>query len=561
MLVLALALAATAFGFWQERQLYQRDQITRWQEGISQVMPRLNPLLEQPFANLQSQARLAFRRDGFTMVGWTNFLEASEWQQRIPGLLDLGYAEYFDSHFTVKYVASRTSPAMWSTDLTLDTNPVVRAALQKTADAGYGIGSREILRGTNHVVVALFSFPIRDQKPSAWPPDNRANLRGVLFLTLDQQAYFAALQPQLKKLPLELRLLRENEPSPPRTETRRVMGFTGATGEWRFLVTKDAAQAFSVLGPWVVLIGGVTLSLLLYRLFATQTRLRLAAELAREEVLAREAEITGLNRELEQKIRDRTAELHQALAEERELNRLKSNFIAMVNHEIRTPLALILGSAEILARYLDRLKPDKRAEHLQTITQSVDRMSGLLEDVLLFSKAEAGRMEFRPEPLDLREFCIQLADEMRSATHRRCPIVLTLAVVGPARADKALLRHILSNLITNAVKYSPAGTPVEFAVRSDAGNAIFTVSDRGVGIPEADQKRLFSPFFRGKNVATMPGTGLGLIIVKHCTEHHGGQLNLESREGHGTTVTIRLPLFSPAHTEFIQRISPPPPNS
>jgi signal transduction histidine kinase len=307
-----------------------------------------------------------------------------------------------------------------------------------------------------------------------------------------------------------------------------------------------------------VLVVGLFLSGLFSWWCYRQACLRLAAESAREEVLVREAEITRFNRELEQTIRERTNELHQSLAEERELNRLKSNFVAMVNHEIRTPLALILGSAEILTRYLDRLQPDKRAEHLQTITQSVDRMSGLLEDVLLFSKAEAGRMEFRPEPIDLREFCFQLADEMRSATHRRCPIVLTVAEIGAARADKTLLRHILSNLITNAVKYSPAGTPVEFSVRSEAGEAVFTITDQGVGIPEADQKRLFSPFFRGKNVATMPGTGLGLVIVKHCTEHHGGKLQLTSTEGRGTTVTIRLPLFSPAHTEFIRRLSPNP---
>jgi len=558
LLVLLLALAATGFGFWQAWELVRSEQRIRWQEGLGQFSPLMQALVGQRFETLHDQAKTAFRRDGFTTTGWTNFLAAAEWRQRIPGVVDLGYAEYADGHFTVRYVVSQTGPAPWMAGRPLDQAPVVRAALQETADKGYGIGSREFARGTNRVVMGLLSIPFQDKFPSPSPATNRANLAGVVFLTLDQPALFASLRSQLKNLPFTLQLLSENEPAPLRTATRRVFSSTGDTGQWRFVATMGATPVTSAFGPWGVLVVGLFLSGLFSWWFYRQACLRRVAEVAREEVLAREAEITRFNHELEQTIRTRTAELHQALAEERELNRLKSNFIAMVNHEIRTPLALILGSAEILARYLDRLSPEKRTEHLQTITQSVDRMSGLLEDVLLFSKAEAGRMEFRPEPMDLREFCSQLADEMRSATHRRCPIVLTVAEIGPARADKTLLRHILSNLITNAVKYSPAGTPVEVSVRSEAGEAIITVTDQGVGIPEADQKRLFSPFFRGKNVATLPGTGLGLVIVKHCTEQHGGQLQLTSVEGRGTTVTIRLPLFSPAHTEFIQRLSPNP---
>jgi signal transduction histidine kinase len=186
-------------------------------------------------------------------------------------------------------------------------------------------------------------------------------------------------------------------------------------------------------------------------------------------------------------------------------------------------------------------------------------MSGLLEDVLLFSKAEAGRMEFNPVALDLKKFCAQLVDEALSATSRRCPIELSLAEISePARGDEGLLRHIFSNLIANAAKYSPPGTPVNFSVSRDGGDAIFIVQDRGLGIPEDDRKRLFTPFYRGKNVATIQGTGLGLVIVKHCVERHGGMIQIESAENCGTTVSVRLPLFSPAHTEFIKRISEKP---
>jgi signal transduction histidine kinase len=219
-------------------------------------------------------------------------------------------------------------------------------------------------------------------------------------------------------------------------------------------------------------------------------------------------------------------------------------------------LEVILSSAEILLRYLDRLSPEKRVKHLVTIRAEVQRMSSLMRDVLLFSRAEAGRMEFHPAPLDLKSLCTQLVDEIQSATGRRCPIQLQVAEsMESARADENLLRHTFANLLNNAVKYSPAGTRVSFLVSRDDGTAIFVVQDSGMGIPEEDCQRLFTPFHRGKNVATIQGTGLGLVIVKHCVERHGGTIEIQSRPTAGTTITVRLPLFSPALTEFVQRLS------
>jgi signal transduction histidine kinase len=137
-----------------------------------------------------------------------------------------------------------------------------------------------------------------------------------------------------------------------------------------------------------------------------------------------------------------------------------------------------------------------------------------------------------------------MVDEVLSATNSRCPIELSLAAVPPeAKADESLLGHTLTNLLSNAVKYSEPGALVRFEVERDGDDAICTVRDRGIGIAEQDQFNLFQAFHRGGNVGTRPGTGLGLLMVKRCVELHRGQVNLVSKLGEGTTVTVRLPVF------------------
>src|SRR5262249_43037969 len=146
-----------------------------------------------------------------------------------------------------------------------------------------------------------------------------------------------------------------------------------------------------------------------------------------------------------------------------------------------------------------------------------------MEEVLLLSRVDAGKMTCRPGPLDLAVFCARVADEVTSATAGRCRIELKSPPgLGEASADEGLLRHILTNLLNNAVKYSPAGASVEFHIEPKGPLALFTVRDRGLGIPDADTKQLFQAFHRGRNVGETPGTGLGMYIVKRCVELHGG---------------------------------------
>lgn len=236
-------------------------------------------------------------------------------------------------------------------------------------------------------------------------------------------------------------------------------------------------------------------------------------------------------------------ELIHTLERERELGQLRKNFVSMVSHEFRTPLGIITSSAGLLEKHFDRLEPAERNEQLASIRGNARRMSQLMEEVLLFGRVEEGRVACEPRPLKAGPFFGVIVDEMKSATNHRCPIRLTLGAVPEEVAlDERLLRPILSNLLSNAVKYSPAGNPVELSVESGAGSLVFAVRDGGCGIPANDLPILFEPFRRGTNVGHVPGTGIGLAIVRRCVRLHGGEIDLESELGKGTTVRVRLPL-------------------
>ncbi|HWQ92753.1 MAG TPA: PAS domain S-box protein, partial [Clostridia bacterium] len=189
------------------------------------------------------------------------------------------------------------------------------------------------------------------------------------------------------------------------------------------------------------------------------------------------------------------AELLKALAREKELGQLKSNFVSMVSHEFRTPLGVILSSAEILDNYFDQLDTADRREQLQSIQKNTRRMANLMEEVLLLGMVEAGKLEFQPAAIDLEAFCHRLIDEVASATNHKCPISLHLRLTSnEAQADERLLRHIFSNLLNNAVKYSPEGVRVEFEIENSSREALCRVTDRGVGIPAEDLPWLFGAF-------------------------------------------------------------------
>lgn len=249
---------------------------------------------------------------------------------------------------------------------------------------------------------------------------------------------------------------------------------------------------------------------------------------------------------LEQRVEERTRDLHEALDREREVGEMKSRFTSLVSHEFRTPLGIISSSAQILDRYFARLDEGERQEHLAKISESVKRMAAMMEEMLVLSRIDSGRSDFKPEPLALGELCRRVVDELRSADAGAPKLHVATEAEEPALADEHLVRHILANLLTNAHKYSPRGAPVHLSLTRDGADAIFTVRDEGIGIPDEDRPRLFQAFHRGSNVGQVGGTGLGLVIVRRACELHGGSVSVESRAGAGTTFTVRLPVFRTA---------------
>lgn len=241
------------------------------------------------------------------------------------------------------------------------------------------------------------------------------------------------------------------------------------------------------------------------------------------------------------------AEENQRLALQQQiaLNDMKARFITMASHEFRTPLATIHGSVELLQHYDDRMPADKKQQTLQKIDDAVERMTHMLENVLVIGRTDAGRLEFKPRTLSVTTFCQGLVDELRSAMARQLVGVQLQLELPPTEQlywlDDTLIRNIVGNLLSNAIKYSPQGGNVRFSVRDEGDALVFTVSDQGIGIPEADQAQLFVSFHRASNVGPIAGTGLGLSIVKEAVTCHLGDIRVDSTLGQGSTFTVTLP--------------------
>jgi len=267
-------------------------------------------------------------------------------------------------------------------------------------------------------------------------------------------------------------------------------------------------------------------------------------------------EIRTLNADLEMKVEERTTilkealqklevsqrELSEALDKERQLNEIKSRFVSMASHEFRTPLSTVLSSASLLAKYTKEDDQPRRDKHIARIKDAVKNLNDILEDFLSLGKLDEGKIAASPAPFALNDFIDETIDDVRGLLKNSQKINYKHVGEAIVTSDKKLLKNVLLNLVSNAIKFSPDNSCVEVSSSVDADTATIEVRDQGIGISEEDQKHLFSSFFRGGNAINIQGTGLGLHIVKRYLDLLGGKVELHSVLSEGTTIKIIIPI-------------------
>lgn len=267
-------------------------------------------------------------------------------------------------------------------------------------------------------------------------------------------------------------------------------------------------------------------------------------------------ELQKLNQDLERKVQERTFtlqetleelessrnELSEALEKEKELGELKSRFVSMASHEFRTPLSTILSSASLINRYIAAQQFENCERHINRIKSSVEHLNSVLEDFLSIGKIEEGLIKVNNEAFEINEDIENIVNEMKELTKPQQTLKIYKSEPTTIISDKHLLKIAVSNLISNAIKFSHDDGVIEVILEKKDNKFSIHVKDYGIGIPEEDQKHLFGRFFRASNSSNIPGTGLGIYIVKRYIDIIGGNIHFTSKQHQGTTITIELQL-------------------
>ncbi len=241
-----------------------------------------------------------------------------------------------------------------------------------------------------------------------------------------------------------------------------------------------------------------------------------------------------------QELRRAEIEIVQAYEKEKELGELKSRFVSMASHEFRTPLTTILSSANLIARYSERNHQESREKHIGRIRTAVQNLTAILNDFLSLEKVESGKISVNEVHFHMRPLCNEILEEIRPILKKGQKIKAEIEDCAMI-SDQHLIKNIMLNLLSNARKYSNEGDTIFFQVQEEGHQVRVIVRDEGIGIPEDEQSGLFNRFFRAANVTNIPGTGLGLNILKSYVDLLGGMVTFESKEGFGTTFTVILP--------------------
>ena len=268
---------------------------------------------------------------------------------------------------------------------------------------------------------------------------------------------------------------------------------------------------------------------------AAEESLRKYTEQLEETIKDRTQDLRHLITELE-KARD---EASQSLHKEKELNQLKTRFVSMASHEFRTPLSSVQLSASLIDKYVKKADMDSVLKHTSKIKSNVGQLTGILNDFLSLEKLEAGKTEVKFQTFDIVKFSETIIEEMQLIAKQNQNIVYQhTGDTSEVYLDPALLRNSAINLVSNAIKYSGENTFIEFNTEVSETEVCITVKDNGIGIPEEEQKNLFEPFFRAHNTGNIPGTGLGLNIVKRYIALMGGKVICHSAQNQGTTIAL-----------------------
>ena len=252
--------------------------------------------------------------------------------------------------------------------------------------------------------------------------------------------------------------------------------------------------------------------------------------------------LRSTNENLMQQIQEKTHELMKA----KEINHFQSELVSMFSHDFRNPLTTVLSCTELLHNKGELLSESKKVYLFQMLRNASKNMVQLLDEVLLVGRTESDTFQCNLTKLDLELFCLELVEQLQfNASKREVKVIFEPQGIIPQAAwDESLLRHILGNILANAIKYSADGGQVLFELIPQADRIVFRIQDWGIGIPQQDLLNLFEPFHRASNVGKIPGTGLGLAIAKSCVEAHQGQITLDSEIERGTTVTVSLPILA-----------------
>lgn len=273
-----------------------------------------------------------------------------------------------------------------------------------------------------------------------------------------------------------------------------------------------------------------------------------------DEMQRAKLEIEQLNEELEQKVELRTQELTDtlnkleqsrdeltdALSKERELSDLKSRFVSMASHEFRTPLSTILSSVSLIGKYTELADQDKRDKHILRIRSAVSNLTDILNEFLSLGRIEEGKIQLHYSEFNLKEQLQLIINELRPLTKAGQHIQYQHDGAMYINLDLSLIRNIIINLVSNAIKFSPERSTIHVQSTVDDTCIVIKVRDEGMGIPNEDKKHLFERFFRGKNVVNIQGTGLGLHIVSRYIELMNGTISVESELDRGTLFIIKF---------------------